>query len=77
MSVGAKLKPRAVAVDLHAIPEHERFHEIIDGELVRKAMPSGPHGLAQRVVGGRVGDSYSRRPGRPSTIGCQGASGYP
>jgi Uma2 family endonuclease len=63
--VSAADKPRslAVAADLHAIPEHERFHEIIDGELVRKAMPSAPHGLAQRVVGGRVGDSYSRRPG--------------
>lgn len=63
MSGTDKLKPLAVAADLQAIPEHERFHEIIDGELVRKAMPSGPHGLAQRVVGGRVGDSYSRRPG--------------
>ncbi len=63
MYVAARLKPLAVAADLHAIPEPERFHEIIDGELVRKAMPSAPHGLAQRVVGGRVGDSYSRRPG--------------
>lgn len=63
MSVAARLKPLAVAADLLAIPEHERSHEIIDGELVRKAMPSIRHGLAQRVVGGRVGDSYSRRPG--------------
>jgi Uma2 family endonuclease len=39
------------------------YHEIIDGEIVRKARPSGPHGLAQRTVGGRIGDSYSRRPG--------------
>ncbi len=60
MSVAARL---AVAADLLAIPEDARFHEIIDGEIVRKAMPSGPHGLAQRTVGGRIGDSYSRRPG--------------
>jgi Uma2 family endonuclease len=61
MSVAAK--PRATAAALLAIPEHERFHEIIDGELVRKAAPSGLHGRAQCIVGGRIGDSYSRRPG--------------
>jgi Uma2 family endonuclease len=53
----------ASAFDLLAIPEQERFHEIIDGELVRKAMPSGPHGRAQRALGGRIGDPYDRRPG--------------
>jgi Uma2 family endonuclease len=63
MSVAAKLTPHATAADLLAIPEHERFHEIIDGELVRKAMPNGPHGLAQSTVTGRIGDAYSRRPG--------------
>lgn len=63
MSAAVKLRPSAVAADLQAIPEETRFHEIISGEIVRKAMPSGPHGLAQRAVGGRIGDSYSRRPG--------------
>lgn len=62
MSVDARLKP-LVAADLLAIPEHERSHEIIDGELVRKAMPSIRHGLAQGVVVGRVGGTYNRRPG--------------
>ncbi len=55
MSVAARTagsKPLATAADLLAIPEGERFHEIIDGELVRKAMPSGPHGFAQLGVGG-------------------------
>ncbi|MGK3961650.1 Uma2 family endonuclease [Sorangium sp. So ce118] len=63
MSVAVKLGPRATLADLLAIPEEQRFHEILDGELVRKAMPSGPHGRAQRVLGGRIGDPYDRRPG--------------
>lgn len=36
----AAKKTAATTADLLAIPEGERFHEIIDGELVRKAMPS-------------------------------------
>src|SRR5262245_35652440 len=63
MSVAPARKATATAADLLAIPEEERFHEIIGGDLVRKAMPSGPHGLAQRTVGGKIGDAYSRRPG--------------
>lgn len=50
MSVAAKRKPRAGVAELLAIPEDERFHEILDGELVRKAMPSGPHGLGQSQI---------------------------
>jgi Uma2 family endonuclease len=49
--------------DLLAIPEEERFHEIIDGELVRKAMPSGAHGGAQARVTTRISGAYDRRPG--------------
>lgn len=30
-----------------AIPEHERFHELIGGDLFRKASPSGEHADAQ------------------------------
>lgn len=63
MSAALKLKPRLTAADLMAIPEHERFHEIIGGELVRKAMPGWPHGRAQRTLGGSVGDAYDRKPG--------------
>ncbi|WP_437730014.1 Uma2 family endonuclease [Sorangium sp. So ce1335] len=63
MSVAGKLGTRANLADLLAIPEEQRFHEIVDGELVRKARPSGPHGRAQRVLGGRIGDPYDRRPG--------------
>jgi Uma2 family endonuclease len=63
MSVAPKLIPRATAADLLAIPENERFHEIIGGELVRKAMPSGPHGLGQAQVVSQIGGPYNRRPG--------------
>ena len=56
------LHPATVA-DLLAIPEEERFHEIIDGELVRKAMPSFRHGGAQFRLSNRVGGPYDRRPG--------------
>jgi Uma2 family endonuclease len=53
----------ATAADLLAIPEPERFHEIVDGELVRKAAPSGPHGRAQSRVILKIGGPYDRRPG--------------
>lgn len=49
MSLARKHAPHTVA-DLLAIPEGERFHEIIDGELVRKAMPSARHGAAQTAT---------------------------
>lgn len=58
-----RLHPLATAEDLFAIPEAERFHEIIGGELIPKAMPSGPHGRAQLRLGGRVSRAYDRRPG--------------
>ncbi|MEO5728236.1 MAG: Uma2 family endonuclease [Byssovorax sp.] len=46
-----------------AVPEGKRFHEVIGGELVRKAMPSGPHGLGQSQVASQVGGPYNRRSG--------------
>jgi len=63
MSVAAKLESRATVADLLAIPEQERFHEIIGGELVRKAMPSGAHGLGQSQIVSQIGGPYNRRPG--------------
>lgn len=54
----------ATAADLLAIPEEERFHEVIGGEIVRKALPSARHGGAQgRVV--RSVSPYDRRPQPP------------
>jgi Uma2 family endonuclease len=63
MSAALKLAHRATAAALMAIPEHERFHEIIGGELVRKAMPSPLHGLGQSQVVTQLSGSFNRRPG--------------
>jgi Uma2 family endonuclease len=64
MSTAApKLRPATVD-DLLAIPEAQRFHEILDGELVQKAMPSGPHGRAQFRLAAEIGGPYDRRSGR-------------
>jgi Uma2 family endonuclease len=62
-SAAGKLRPATLA-DLLAIPEAERFHEIIDGELVRKAMPTFRHGGAQFELSVALGGPYSRRAGR-------------
>jgi Uma2 family endonuclease len=59
----------AALADLLAIPEHERFHQIIDGELMRKASPSGPHGRTQSRVARKIGGPYDRRPGGRSPGG--------
>jgi Uma2 family endonuclease len=40
----------ATIADLLAIPEADRFHEVIHGELLRKALPTGRHALAQAKV---------------------------
>ncbi|MCC6551534.1 MAG: Uma2 family endonuclease [Polyangiaceae bacterium] len=63
MSVAGKLARLATAADLLAIPESDRFHEILGGELVRKAMPSGLHGLGQSQVVSQIGGAYNRRAG--------------
>lgn len=53
----------ATLADLLAIPEDERYHEIIDGELVRKAMPSARHGGSQANLVVSLGGPYGRRTG--------------
>jgi len=56
--------PRLATLDdLLAIPEDQRFHEIVAGDLVRKAMPSPKHGGAQASLAGIVFRPYNRRPG--------------
>jgi Uma2 family endonuclease len=64
MSSSAFAPRGATVADFLAIPEAQRFHEIIDGELVRKAMPSGPHGRAQFRLAAEIGGPYDRRLGR-------------
>jgi Uma2 family endonuclease len=63
MSSSAPALTAATVEDLLAIPAAERRHEIVDGELVRKAMPSGPHGRAQFRLGTEIGGPYDRRAG--------------
>jgi Uma2 family endonuclease len=60
----AEKKGRATIDDLLAIPEEDRFHELISGEIVRKASPSGEHGGAQAGVIAAIGASFQRPPGR-------------
>ena len=64
MSGTVQKRRMATAADLLAIPEEERFHEILGGELVRKAMPSARHGGAQGQVFHSVAP-YNRRPNPP------------
>jgi Uma2 family endonuclease len=64
MSSRARKLQAATVDDLLAIPEAERFHEIIGGELVQKAMPSFRHGRAQSRLSQQVGGPYDRRPGQ-------------
>ena len=54
---------RATIDDFRAIPEAERFHELIGGEIVPKATPSGAHGAAQTGVVLAVGFQFQRKPG--------------
>lgn len=61
MSIARKQPARTVD-DLLAIGEHERFHEVIDGDLVRKAMPSARHGAAQ-IAASQLLRPFNRRPG--------------
>lgn len=63
MSLAAPKSRSATAADLLAIPEEERFHEIIDGEIVQKANPSFEHGDAQSAVVARLKIPFQRRPG--------------
>lgn len=57
-------KRAATVEDFLAIPEEERFHELIDGQLVRKADPSGEHGGAEIGIGVAIGPFFQRPPGR-------------
>jgi Uma2 family endonuclease len=49
--------------DFWALPEGERFHELVDGELIQKASPTGEHGDAQAGIVGAVRPHYQRRSG--------------
>jgi Uma2 family endonuclease len=50
MATATKLDRPATEADLLAIPADELFHELIDGEIVPKAMPTFAHGDAQSAI---------------------------
>lgn len=55
-------KMRATVATLLAIPEAQRRHEVIDGQLVEKEAASGRHGGVQVRLSRKLGP-YDRRPG--------------
>jgi Uma2 family endonuclease len=56
---------RAASVEAFlAIPEGQRFHELIAGEIIEKAAPSGEHGDAQAVLLGTLVPPFRRPPGQ-------------
>lgn len=59
----AAKKLPATLEDFLAIPEDERFHELIDGEILERAAPSGEHGGTQLDVGTALNQRFGRRPG--------------
>src|SRR5947209_2864790 len=72
MSAAAKPTPPhpATIADFLSIPETERFHELIGGEIIQKATPAPEHGSAQFQVASSLGPPFGRRPsggppGRP------------
>jgi Uma2 family endonuclease len=66
MGPAAKIpgRRRATLQDFLAIPEDQRFHEIIDGALIEKAMPSPKHGTGQAKLAA-VLDPFHRKGGGP------------
>jgi Uma2 family endonuclease len=57
-------KKSATLADYLSIPECERDHEILDGELVQRAQPTQRHGYSQLRFGA-VLDPYQRKSGGP------------
>ena len=58
----------ATLADLTAIPEDERWHEILDGELVEKASPSAEHAFDQAAIT-RTLAGFHGRSGGPGGLG--------
>src|SRR6187551_2404585 len=57
-----KATPPATLEDLFAIPEQQRRHELIDGDIIDKGAASGEHGSAQHKVAVFTGP-FDHRPG--------------
>jgi Uma2 family endonuclease len=59
----------ATFADLLLIPEESRRHEVLDGEIVEKALPRGEHGVAQSWIAGALVPAFARRANGPSRPG--------
>jgi Uma2 family endonuclease len=63
MNDPARTPPRLASMaDFLAIPEEQRFHELIAGEIVEKAAPSGEHGTTQLSTGSTLLGAFGRHP---------------
>lgn len=65
MALARQMQPATLA-DFLAIPEGERFHELLAGEIVQRALPSARHGGAQVTLGGTLLPYQRRRGPGPS-----------
>lgn len=63
MGVTERVRREATIEDFYAIPEDQRFHELIGGEIIEKAAPSGEHGDAQSWVIAAIKAPFQRRSG--------------
>jgi len=63
LDVSGAAQPSGRIAEFLAIPEDRRFHELLAGEIVEKATPSGEHGDAQAGVVGAIRPAYQRRSG--------------
>lgn len=54
------IRRRSTLDDFWAIPEEDRFHELIAGEIIPKASPSGEHGDAQSWIVSLVKPRFQR-----------------
>jgi Uma2 family endonuclease len=62
--MAASVKRTMTIEDFLAIPEEQRFHELIGGELIEKTAPSGAHGSAQAGIVITLGPPFQRAAGR-------------
>ncbi len=67
--MSAPARKPATEADFFAIPEHERWHELYDGQVVERAAPSGEHSNAQSGVISILKPRYQRRGGGPEGPG--------
>lgn len=64
MSIARPARQKATLDEFFAIPDEQRFHELIDGNLIEKAAPSGEHAGTQAGIVIAIGGPYQRPPGR-------------